>query len=80
VKGRWQHPISGMGWYRAATPMPTEGAGARVIGTASETTFGFLQPMGVEPVAYGTGLADRANPTLLMESQEHPAAHRRSDP
>ena len=34
-------------------------AGARVIGTASETTFGFLQQMGVEPVAYGTGLADR---------------------
>jgi len=34
-------------------------AGARVIGTASETTFGFLQQMGVEPVAYGAGLADR---------------------
>ena len=34
-------------------------AGARAIGTASETTFGFLQQMGVEPVAYGTGLADR---------------------
>ncbi|HVA42278.1 MAG TPA: NADP-dependent oxidoreductase [Acidimicrobiales bacterium] len=35
-------------------------AGARVIGTASETTFGFLEQMGVEPAAYGTGLADRA--------------------
>jgi len=34
-------------------------AGARVIGTASETTFGFLQQMGVEPVAYGAGLVDR---------------------
>jgi NADPH:quinone reductase-like Zn-dependent oxidoreductase len=34
-------------------------AGARVIGTASETTFGFLQQRGVELVAYGTGLADR---------------------
>ena len=34
-------------------------AGARVVGTAAETTFGFLQQMGVEPVAYGAGLADR---------------------
>lgn len=34
-------------------------AGARVIGTAAETTFGFLQQLGVEPVAYGAGLADR---------------------
>jgi NADPH:quinone reductase-like Zn-dependent oxidoreductase len=34
-------------------------AGARVIGTASETTFDFLQQLGVEPVAYGEGLADR---------------------
>lgn len=34
-------------------------ADARVIGTAAETTFGFLQQLGVEPVAYGAGLADR---------------------
>jgi NADPH:quinone reductase-like Zn-dependent oxidoreductase len=34
-------------------------AGARVIGTASESTFEFLRPFGVEPVAYGPGLADR---------------------
>jgi NADPH:quinone reductase-like Zn-dependent oxidoreductase len=33
--------------------------GARVIGTASETTFDFLRQMGVEPVPYGSGLADR---------------------
>jgi NADPH:quinone reductase-like Zn-dependent oxidoreductase len=34
-------------------------AGARVIGTASESTFEFLRGFGVEPVAYGSGLADR---------------------
>ena len=34
-------------------------AGARVIGTASETTFEFLRQFGAEPVAYGAGLADR---------------------
>lgn len=34
-------------------------AGARVIGTASEGTFDFLRGLGAEPVAYGTGLADR---------------------
>jgi NADPH:quinone reductase-like Zn-dependent oxidoreductase len=34
-------------------------AGARVIGTASESTFEFLRGFGVEPVAYGPGLADR---------------------
>ena len=34
-------------------------AGARVIGTASEGTFEFLVQLGVEPVAYGAGLADR---------------------
>lgn len=34
-------------------------AGARVIGTASESTFDFLRELGVEPVAYGDGLADR---------------------
>ncbi|MFI9228202.1 NADP-dependent oxidoreductase [Streptomyces rimosus] len=34
-------------------------AGARVLGTASEGTFGFLRELGAEPVAYGTGLADR---------------------
>lgn len=34
-------------------------AGARVIGTASEGTFGFLKDLGAEPVAYGPGLADR---------------------
>jgi NADPH:quinone reductase-like Zn-dependent oxidoreductase len=34
-------------------------AGARVIGTASEGTFDFLRRFGVEPVAYGPGLADR---------------------
>ena len=34
-------------------------AGATVIGTASESTFEFLRQLGAEPVAYGTGLADR---------------------
>jgi NADPH:quinone reductase-like Zn-dependent oxidoreductase len=34
-------------------------AGATVIGTASEPTFEFLRQLGAEPVAYGTGLADR---------------------
>ncbi len=34
-------------------------AGATVIGTASESTFEFLQQLGAEPVAYGAGLADR---------------------
>ncbi|MDQ0771850.1 NADPH:quinone reductase-like Zn-dependent oxidoreductase [Streptomyces aurantiacus] len=33
--------------------------GARVIGTASESTFEFLRQLGIEPVAYGAGLADR---------------------
>ena len=34
-------------------------AGATVIGTASQATFGFLRQLGAEPVAYGPGLADR---------------------
>ncbi len=34
-------------------------AGAKVIGTASESTFEFLRQFGVEPVEYGPGLADR---------------------
>jgi NADPH:quinone reductase-like Zn-dependent oxidoreductase len=34
-------------------------AGAAVIGTASDGTFGFLRELGAEPVAYGPGLADR---------------------
>jgi len=34
-------------------------AGARVIGTASEATSGFLRGLGAEPVAYGDGLAGR---------------------
>ncbi|MFJ8792175.1 NADP-dependent oxidoreductase [Streptomyces sp. NPDC102462] len=34
-------------------------AGARVIGTAAEGTFDFLRRLGVEPVTYGPGLADR---------------------
>ncbi|WP_024799834.1 NADP-dependent oxidoreductase [Nocardia sp. BMG51109] len=34
-------------------------AGARVIGTASQSTFEFLRQFGTEPVAYGAGLADR---------------------
>ncbi|MBP2478526.1 NADPH:quinone reductase-like Zn-dependent oxidoreductase [Crossiella equi] len=33
--------------------------GARVVGTASPGTFEFLRPLGVEPVAYGPGLAER---------------------
>jgi NADPH:quinone reductase-like Zn-dependent oxidoreductase len=33
-------------------------AGARVIGTASESTFEFLRQLGAEPVEYGPGLAD----------------------
>jgi NADPH:quinone reductase-like Zn-dependent oxidoreductase len=31
-------------------------AGARVIGTASQATFGFLRELGAEPVTYGDGL------------------------
>ncbi|MGW4523973.1 NADP-dependent oxidoreductase [Amycolatopsis sp. NPDC004378] len=34
-------------------------AGARVIGTAGESTFDFLRQLGAEPVTYGPGLADR---------------------
>ncbi|MCX2182283.1 NADP-dependent oxidoreductase [Streptomyces sp. SKN60] len=34
-------------------------AGATVIGTASERNHGFLRELGVTPVAYGEGLADR---------------------
>ncbi|MFJ4657869.1 NADP-dependent oxidoreductase [Nocardia sp. NPDC088792] len=34
-------------------------AGATVIGTASEGTFGFLRQLGAEPVTYGPGLEDR---------------------
>ncbi|GAA1132747.1 NADP-dependent oxidoreductase [Kribbella jejuensis] len=34
-------------------------AGARVIGTASASTFDFLHRLGAEPVAYGDGLAER---------------------
>ncbi len=34
-------------------------AGARVLGTASEGTFGFLRGLGAEPVTYGPGLTDR---------------------
>ncbi|WIY00698.1 NADP-dependent oxidoreductase [Amycolatopsis mongoliensis] len=34
-------------------------AGARVIGTAGESTFEFLRRLGASPVAYGPGLADR---------------------
>ncbi len=33
--------------------------GATVIGTASAGTFDFLRKLGAEPVAYGTGLAER---------------------
>ncbi len=33
--------------------------GARVIGTASESNHAFLRGLGVEPVTYGEGLADR---------------------
>ncbi|MFJ5590960.1 NADP-dependent oxidoreductase [Streptomyces noursei] len=33
--------------------------GARVIGTASERNHDFLRSLGVEPVTYGEGLADR---------------------
>src|SRR5699024_8316825 len=34
-------------------------AGARVIGTASETNHEYLRGLGAEPVTYGPGLADR---------------------
>lgn len=34
-------------------------AGARVLGTGSPTSSGFLRDLGAEPVAYGDGLADR---------------------
>jgi NADPH:quinone reductase-like Zn-dependent oxidoreductase len=39
-------------------------AGARAIGTASESTFEFLRQLGAEPVAYGPGLADRVGTRL----------------
>jgi len=35
------------------------GAGARVIGTASESGHAYLRELGAEPVAYGPGLEDR---------------------
>ncbi|GAA4936845.1 NADP-dependent oxidoreductase [Streptomonospora halophila] len=41
-------------------------AGARVIGTAAESTFPFLRRFGAEPVAYGPGLAERVR-TLAPE-------------
>jgi len=41
-------------------------AGARVIGTASESTFEFLRRLGVEPAAYGPELADQVK-TLAPE-------------
>jgi NADPH:quinone reductase-like Zn-dependent oxidoreductase len=34
-------------------------AGARVIGTASESTFDFLRQFGADPATYGPGLEDR---------------------
>jgi NADPH:quinone reductase-like Zn-dependent oxidoreductase len=34
-------------------------AGARVIGTASPSSFDFVRSLGAEPVAYGEGLAER---------------------
>lgn len=34
-------------------------AGARVIGTGSQTSSGYLRDLGAEPVTYGNGLADR---------------------
>jgi len=34
-------------------------AGARVIGTASQTSFEYLRGLGAEPVEYGDGLRDR---------------------
>jgi NADPH:quinone reductase-like Zn-dependent oxidoreductase len=34
-------------------------AGATVIGTCSEGTFELVRELGAQPVAYGTGLADR---------------------
>ncbi|MEU7139694.1 NADP-dependent oxidoreductase [Nocardia sp. NPDC046473] len=40
--------------------------GAKVIGTASASTFEFLRRFGTEPVAYGPGLADRVR-TLAPE-------------
>ena len=33
--------------------------GARVLGTASEASFGFVRSLGAEPVQYGSGLAER---------------------
>jgi NADPH:quinone reductase-like Zn-dependent oxidoreductase len=37
--------------------------GATVIGTASEANFAFLRGFGIQPVAYGPGLADRLRAT-----------------
>jgi NADPH:quinone reductase-like Zn-dependent oxidoreductase len=39
-------------------------AGATVIGTASEENHEFLESLGVIPVAYGDGLADRVRDVL----------------
>ena len=36
--------------------------GLTVIGTASEANHGFLDQLGIVPVTYGTGLADRLAP------------------
>ncbi|MFE2144422.1 zinc-binding dehydrogenase [Streptomyces sp. NPDC059456] len=46
-------------------------AGARVLGTCSESTFGFLRGLGAEPVAYGPGLTDRVR---ALASEEVTAA------
>jgi NADPH:quinone reductase-like Zn-dependent oxidoreductase len=38
-------------------------AGAKVIGTASESSFEYLRSLGAEPVRYGEGLAERVRAT-----------------
>ena len=58
---RWLWSMSGspIGRHSRATAKLAKLAGARVIGTASESTFEFLRQLGTEPVEYGPGLADR---------------------
>lgn len=46
----------GVGFFASQFAVRT---GARVIGTAGERNHGLLRELGVEPVTYGAGLADR---------------------
>lgn len=50
-------------------------AGARVVGTASERNHDLLRSIGVEPVIYGDGLAERVGALLTPEHGELTAVY-----